>query len=154
MGRLGHFWPNADDVLVCSSAVAIEAVADISQTIALRLSLPLSPPLSPLQVQGNGERAKRALRQDLRVTRAALGSMQAFSWTTVTRHARSVQAVVCVAKCECGAGRQLCNPSRRCTMAHAQLLRKASMPRDLWIFGYGSLIWRPGFAYLRAISAA
>lgn len=27
------------------------------------------------------------------------------------------------------------------------------MSRDLWIFGYGSLMWRPGFAYTRAVHA-
>jgi cation transport protein ChaC len=27
------------------------------------------------------------------------------------------------------------------------------MPRDLWIFGYGSLMWRPGFPHLRAVHA-
>jgi cation transport protein ChaC len=29
----------------------------------------------------------------------------------------------------------------------------ATTKRDLWIFGYGSLMWRPGFTYVRAIHA-
>jgi cation transport protein ChaC len=29
----------------------------------------------------------------------------------------------------------------------------ATARRDLWIFGYGSLMWRPGFAYVRAVHA-
>src|SRR3977135_1939025 len=27
------------------------------------------------------------------------------------------------------------------------------LPEDLWVFGYGSLIWRPGFEFLERVEA-
>ena len=38
-------------------------------------------------------------------------------------------------------------------VSHAMKLAPDQIPEDLWVFGYGSLLWRPGFAFTERVPA-
>jgi cation transport protein ChaC len=56
----------------------------------------------------------------------------------------------------CGPGRGLLAKRRLWKSKAMNAARDASFdhaPEDLWVFGYGSLIWRPGFAFVERVLA-